>query len=62
MTATEKAMAAELEISKCLEALTDLQLLTAMEALDSDPAPQHVKDLIMRKINSIMNVRIGLEA
>ena len=51
--------AMQAELSR-LEALTELQLLTVMEALDDDPAPEHIKDLILRKINSILNDRIGL--
>ena len=53
-TAMEKQLAR-------LEKLTDLQLLVVLDALDQDPAPQHIKDLILRKINSVMNQRIGLE-
>ena len=53
----EKAMEAELNR---LEALTDIQLYEALVAMDDDPAPKWVKDLIAKKINSIFNKRIGL--
>jgi hypothetical protein len=45
-----------------LEALTDIQLYEALVAIESDPAPQYIKNLIAKKINSIFNKRIGLEA
>jgi hypothetical protein len=45
-----------------LEAATDMQLLDAIMMLDDDPAPQYIKDLILRKINSILNDRLGLRA
>lgn len=55
----EKAMQKELAR---LEACTDMQLLDALMLIDDDPAPQYIKDLIVRKINSIMNDRLGLTA
>ena len=56
--ATKAAMEAELNR---LEALSDIQLYEALVAMDDDPAPKWVKDLIARKINSIFNQRIGLK-
>jgi len=55
----DKAM--ERELAR-LEAATDMQLLDAIMMLDDDPAPQYIKDLILRKINSILNDRLGLRA
>jgi hypothetical protein len=55
----DKAM--ERELAR-LEAATDMQLLDAIMLLDDDPAPQYIKDLILRKINSILNDRLGLRA
>ena len=55
----EKAL--ERELNR-LEALTDIQLYEALVAMDDDPAPQYIKNLIAKKINSIFNKRIGLEA
>lgn len=52
--------AMERELSR-LEKLNDMQLLDVIMKIDDDPAPAWAKDLIMRKINSIMNKRIGLE-
>ena len=43
-----------------LEALTDLQLYDVLVAMENDTAPQYIKDLIAKKINSIFNKRIGL--
>jgi len=54
----DAAMEAELDR---LEALTDIQLYEALEAMEDDPAPKHIKQLIASKINSIFNKRIGLE-
>jgi len=54
----DKAMEAELNR---LEALTDIQLYEALVAMEDDPAPKWIKDLIAKKINSIFNKRIGLE-
>ena len=54
----QKAM--EQELNR-LEALSDIQLYEALVAMENDPAPQWVKDLIAKKINSIFNKRIGLE-
>jgi hypothetical protein len=54
-----KAMKQELDR---LEALTDIQLYEALVAMENDPAPQYIKNLIAKKINSIFNKRIGLEA
>ena len=54
----DAAMKAELNR---LEALSDIQLYQVLEAMDHDPAPKWVKDLIAQKINSIFNQRIGLE-
>ena len=45
-----------------LEALSDIQLYEALVAMENDPAPQYIKNLIAKKINSIFNERIGLEA
>jgi len=45
-----------------LEKLSDVQLYQVLEAMDDDPAPKWVKDLIAKKINSIFNQRIGLES
>ena len=45
-----------------LEALTDIQLYEALVAMENDPAPKYIKDLIAKRINSIFNRRIGLEA
>ena len=55
----DKAM--ERELAR-LEAATDMQLLDAIMLLDDDPAPQYIKDLILRKINSILNDRLGIRA
>ena len=44
-----------------LAALTEMQLYEVLTALDDDLAPQYIKDLIARKINSILNQRLGLE-
>lgn len=44
-----------------LDQLSDLQLLQIFEVMDADPAPQWVKDAIARKINNIMNRRLGLK-
>ena len=54
----DKAM--EQELNR-LEALTDIQLYEALVAMENDPAPQYIKRLIAKKINSIFNKRIGLE-
>lgn len=43
-----------------LEALTDMQLYQALVAMETDPAPQYIKNLIARRINRIFNQRIGL--
>ncbi len=43
-----------------LEACTDMQLLDAIMLLEADPAPEYIKTLILRKINSILNDRLGL--
>ena len=50
----------EAELNR-LEALSDVQLYHVLEAMDDDPAPAWVKDLVAKKINSIFNRRIGLE-
>jgi hypothetical protein len=42
-----------------IDGATDMQLLAIMEALDDDPAPQNIKDIIMVKINNTMNDRLG---
>jgi hypothetical protein len=55
----DKAM--ERELAR-LEAATDMQLLDAIMMIEDDPAPQYIKDLILRKINSILNDRLGLRA
>lgn len=52
--------AMERELNR-LEALTDIQLYEALVAMEDDPAPQYIKNLIAKKINSIFNKRIGLE-
>ena len=52
--------AMERELSR-LEVLTDVQLYEALVAMEDDPAPQWVKNLIAKRINSIFNRRIGLE-
>jgi hypothetical protein len=44
-----------------LEALTDMQLYQALVAMEMDPAPQSIKNLIARCINRIFNQRLGLE-
>lgn len=54
----DKAMERELDR---LEALSDIQLHEALVAMESDPAPQYIKNLIAKRINSIFNRRIGLE-
>jgi len=54
----QTALDAEL---KRLENLTDMQLYEALDAMESDPAPEWVKDLVARKINSIFNQRLGLK-
>ena len=54
----QTALDAEL---KRLEKLTDMQLYEALDAMESDPAPEWVKDLVARKINSIFNQRLGLK-
>lgn len=53
----DKAM--EKELTR-LEALDDLKLYDCIVALEDDPAPQHVKTLILQKIRSILNQRIGI--
>ena len=55
----DKAM--ERELNR-LEACTDMQLLDALMLLDTDPAPEYIKTLILRKINSILNDRLGIAA
>lgn len=55
----DKAM--ERELAR-LEAATDMQLLDAIMMIEDDPAPQYIKDMILRKINSILNDRLGLRA
>ena len=52
--------ALERELNR-LEALSDIQLYDALVAMENDPAPQYIKRLIAKKINSIFNKRIGLE-
>ena len=52
--------AMEAELNR-LEVLTDIQLYEALAAMEDDPAPEWVKQLIAKKINSIFNKRIGLE-
>lgn len=54
-----KAM--ERELAR-LEAATDMQLLDAIMLLDDDPAPQYIKDMILRKINAILNDRLGISS
>ena len=54
----QTALDAEL---KRLEDLTDMQLYEALDAMETDPAPEWVKDLVARKINSIFNQRLGLK-
>jgi len=49
-----------LEELKRLEALDDLQLYECLVAMDDDPAPKWVKDLVTQKIRNIINSRIGL--
>lgn len=44
-----------------LEALTDMQLYQALVAMETDPAPQSIKNLIACRINRIFNQRLGLE-
>ena len=56
--ATQAVLEAELDR---LEGLTDIQLYEALAAMENDPAPEWVKRLVARKINSIFNTRIGLE-
>lgn len=51
--------AIEKELSR-LEALTELQLLDVLVAMENDPAPNWVHELILKKVNSILNQRIGL--
>jgi hypothetical protein len=53
--------AMERELAR-LESATDMQLLDALMLIEDDPAPQYIKDLILRKINSIMNDRLGIAA
>ena len=55
----DKAM--ERELAR-LEAANDMQLLDAIMLIEDDPAPEYIKTLILRKINSIMNDRLGLRA
>ena len=55
----DKAMERELA---CLDNLSDLQLLKILELIDDDPAEQHIKILIVNKVNSIMNSRLGIAA
>jgi hypothetical protein len=55
----DKAM--ERELAR-LEAATDMQLLDAIMMIEDDPAPEYIKDMILRKINSILNDRLGLRA
>jgi hypothetical protein len=55
----DKAM--ERELAR-LEGCTDMQLLDAIMLLDDDPAPEYIKTLILRKINSILNDRLGIAA
>jgi len=50
----------EAELNR-LEALTEWQLYQVMIMLDDDPAPEHIKQVIAAKVNSILNQRIGLE-
>ena len=53
--------AVERELAR-LEAATDMQLLDAIMMIEDDPAPQYIKDMILRKINSILNDRLGIRA
>lgn len=43
---------------KRLESLNDIQLMSIFVALDKDPAPQHIKNMIINKINDILNDRL----
>lgn len=43
-----------------LEKLTDMQLYQALVAMESDPAPEWCKVLVAKKVNAIMNQRLGL--
>ena len=52
--------AMEQELAR-LEALSDVRLYQVLEAMDDDPAPEWVKNLIAKRINSIFNRRLGLE-
>ena len=55
---TGKAMTEiDLELNR-LNKLTGLQLMHVLEMLDKDPMPDHVKELIAAKINSILNYRL----
>jgi hypothetical protein len=53
--------AVERELAR-LEAATDMQLIDAIMMIEDDPAPQYIKDMILRKINSILNDRLGIRA
>lgn len=53
--------AVERELAR-LEAATDMQLIDAIMMIEDDPAPEYIKDMILRKINSILNDRLGLRA
>ena len=55
----DKAM--ERELAR-LESATDMQLLDAIMLLDDDPAPLYIKDMILRKINAILNDRLGISS
>lgn len=50
-------MTVESELAR-LEKLSDLQLLDVLDLLEDDPAPEHVKKMIVAKINDIMNERL----
>ena len=51
-------MSMEQELNR-LEALTDIQLYDTLVAIENDPAPEYIKNIIVKKINSIFNKRIG---
>lgn len=53
-------MSVDQELAR-LEQLSDFQLVKVLEALDSDPAPQSIKTMIVNKVNSIMNERLSNE-
>lgn len=59
MNSRSTANLMEKELNR-LNKLDNLQLLEVLNRLETEPAPQWVKDLVLNKIRSLLNKQIGL--